>query len=123
MAVDDNRVILNIVRFNLQRAGFSVTVARDGCEAWDLLQTEDVDLLIIDYQMPGMNGEELCRRLRDDASFGNLPVIMLSAKGLELDLARLKEELGLREVVFKPFSPSSLVATVEACLEDQPNVA
>lgn len=123
LVADDNRVMLNIVRFNLEQAGFAVTVARDGSEAWDLLQAEDVDLLITDYQMPGMNGEKLCRRLRAEASLKNLPVIILSAKGLELDLTRLKEELELHEVVFKPFSPSSLVATVQACLRDQAGVA
>jgi len=123
LVADDNRVILNIVRFNLERAGFAVTVARDGCEAWNLLQAGDVDLLITDYQMPGMNGEKLCRRLRDDASLGNTPVIMLSAKGLEIDLARLQDELKLHQVVFKPFSPSQLVATVHACLEERAGVA
>ena len=70
-----------------------------------------------------MNGEELCRRLREDPSLSSLPAIMLSAKGLELDLARLREELGLHEVVFKPFSPSCLVATVRACLNEQAGVA
>lgn len=123
LVADDNRVMLNIVRFNLERAGFAVTVARDGSEAWKLLQAGGVDLLITDYQMPRMNGEELCRRLREDPSLSNLPAIMLSAKGLELDLARLREELGLHEVVFKPFSPSCLVATVRACLNEQAGVA
>jgi len=123
LVADDNRVIANIVRFNLERAGFAVTVARDGCEAWKLLQAGGVDLLITDYQMPRINGEELCRRLKEDASLSNLPVIMLSAKGLELDLARLQEDLGLHEVVFKPFSPSCLVATVQTCLKEQPGVA
>ncbi len=123
LVADDNRVMLNIVRFNLERAGFAVTVARDGCEAWKLLQAGGVDLLITDYQMPRINGEELCRRLREDPSLSNLPAIMLSAKGLELDLARLREELGLHEVVFKPFSPSCLVATVQACLKEQAGVA
>jgi len=123
LVADDNRVMLNIVRFNLERAGFAVAVAQDGREAWKLLQAGGVDLLITDYQMPRMNGEELCRRLREDPSLSNLPVIMLSAKGLELDLARLQEELGLHEVVFKPFSPSCLVESVRACLKEPAGVA
>jgi two-component system alkaline phosphatase synthesis response regulator PhoP len=114
LVVDDDRVMLNVVRFNFERAGFNVNVARDGSQAWNLLQTEDFDLVITDYKMPEMNGEELCRRMRQDASRRDIPVILLSAKGLELDLAHLQEELGLCEVVFKPFSPSSLVATSAA---------
>lgn len=123
LVVDDNRVMLNIIRFNLQRAGFAVAVALDGCEAWDLLQAGDIDLVITDYQMPRMNGEKLCRRLREDASLSNTPVILLSAKGLELDLARLQEEVGLYDIIYKPFSPSRLVATIHACLEEQAGVA
>lgn len=123
LVADDNRVMLNIVRFNLDRAGFAVTVARDGREAWELAQGEGFDLLITDYQMPGINGEELSRRLKQDASLGNVPIIMLSAKGLEVDLSRLQEELGLYQVIFKPFSPSRLVATVQACLGVQAGVA
>jgi DNA-binding response OmpR family regulator len=115
--------MLNIVRFNLEQAGFAVAVARDGSEAWDLLQAGNVDLLITDYQMPGMDGGELCRRLREHASLKNTPVVLLSAKGLEMDLTRLKVELKLHEVVFKPFSPSALVETVRACLAAQAGVA
>lgn len=123
LVADDNRVMLNIVRFNLERAGFDVTIARDGREAWERLQGGDFDLLITDYQMPRMNGEELCRRLREDASLSDLPVIILSARGLELDLSRLQEELGLHKVLFKPFSPSHVVETVRACLNEQAGVA
>ncbi len=123
LVADDNRVMLNIVRFNLDRAGFDVTVARDGSEAWELAQDGNFDLLITDYQMPGMNGEELCRRLRQHTSLGNVPIVMLSAKGLEVDLSRLQGELGLYQVIFKPFSPSRLVATVQACLGVQAGVA
>ncbi|GAG08969.1 unnamed protein product [marine sediment metagenome] len=123
LIADDNRVMLNIVRFNLERAGFAVSVARDGLEAWNLLQSGDFDLLITDYKMPKMNGETLCRRMREDASLRNVPVILLSARGLELDLDQLREQLGLYDVIFKPFSPSALMATVEACLKEKVHIS
>jgi len=117
LVVDDQRAILSVVRFNLERAGFTVTVAQSGPEAWKLLQTEDFDLIVTDYQMPEMNGEELCRHIRQDARLTNIPIILLSGKGLELDLAQLRKEFGVHKVIFKPFGPSSLVATIEACLK------
>jgi two-component system alkaline phosphatase synthesis response regulator PhoP len=119
LAVDDNSVILNVVRFNLENAGFAVTTARNGRAAWDLLQAEDFDLVITDYQMPEMTGEALCQRMREVDRLRNVPVILLSGKGLELDLARLKEELGVDDVLSKPMSPKALVAVVEVCLSER----
>jgi CheY-like chemotaxis protein len=116
LAVDDNRVILNVVRFTLERAGFAVTVARDGRAAWDILQTEDFDLIVTDYQMPEMTGEMLCQRMREVERLKSIPVILLSGKGLELDLARLQEDLGVSEVIFKPMSTKALVAAAQATL-------
>jgi CheY-like chemotaxis protein len=119
LVADDHRAMSSVVRFNLERAGFTVTVARSGREAWDCLQTDKFDLIVTDYQMPEMNGEELCRRIRQDDRLTNIPIILLSGKGLELDLAHLQKEFGVQELVFKPFSPSSLVATIEACLKQE----
>ena len=116
LAVDDNRVILNVVRFTLERAGFAVIVARNGRAAWEILQAEDVDLVVTDYQMPEMTGEMLCQRMREVDRLKRIPVILLSGKGLELDLARLQEDLGVSEVIFKPMSTKALVAAVQACL-------
>ena len=116
LVVDDHRMMLNILRFTLQRAGFTVSTARNGRAAWELVQAEDFDLLITDYQMPEMNGEMLIQQVREVDRLKSLPIILLSAKGLELDLSRLREELGVSEVIYKPFSPSGLVATAEASL-------
>jgi two-component system alkaline phosphatase synthesis response regulator PhoP len=65
--------------------------------------------------MPEMNGEMLCRRIQETERLKNVPIVLISAKGLELDLNRLRSEFGVSEVVFKPFSPNGLVAAVEAC--------
>jgi len=117
LVADDQRVIRNIVRFKLEHAGFTVATAENGTEAWDLLLAGDFGLVITDYSMPGLNGEDLCRRMRQDDRFKDLPVILLSGKGLEIDVARMQKELGFHKVLCKPFSPNALVAEAEACLE------
>lgn len=121
LVAEDSSALANVVRFNLQQAGFEVVVARDGLEAWQLLQAEAFDLLVTDHQMPELSGCELCGRLRQDARLSKLPVVMLTAKGLELELPRLRQELGVREMLFKPFSVRELVAKIETCL--QPSAA
>ncbi len=70
--------------------------------------------------MPEMNGGELCRLIREDLRFNTIPVIFLSAKGLELDVKTLKEELGIHDVVFKPFSPRELIQLIQRRLKQEP---
>lgn len=120
LIVEDNRAMADVIRFNVQRAGYDVTVARNGREGWDCVCSGQFDLVISDYQMPEMNGEELSRQIRQDSRFGHLPVILLSAKGLELDIDRMRDELGIHDVVFKPFSPRELVKTIQRRLEQVP---
>jgi len=120
LVVEDNRAMADVIRFNLSRAGYDVTIGRNGREGWEHLQTGSFDLIISDYQMPEMNGEELCRLIRQDPRFNKIPVIFLSAKGLELDANTLKEELGISEVVFKPFSPRELIQIIQRRLEQEP---
>lgn len=117
LIAEDNRAMADVIRFNLTRAGFDVTVARNGREGWDEVQSGAYDLVISDYQMPEMNGEEFCREMRNDSRFKDLPVILLSAKGLELDPEALKNELGIFDVVFKPFSPRELIQIIQRRLE------
>lgn len=116
LVVEDNRVMADVMRFNFDRAGFSATVAHNGQIAWDLLQTQDFELLVTDYQMPEMDGEELCRRIRAEARFVDLAIILLTAKGLEIERDRFTRELGLSLIMYKPFSPRQLVAAAEECV-------
>ena len=113
---DDNRVMTDVVRFNLEQAGYAVFVGRDGVEAWQLLESVRPAALVTDYQMPRMNGEELCRKARADDRFADLAIVMLTAKGMEYEYVRNQSALGIYKVLFKPFSPRELVATVQACL-------
>ncbi|MDB5388881.1 MAG: walR 2 [Planctomycetaceae bacterium] len=115
LVAEDDRVISDVIRFNLERARYHVTVARNGTEAWALLQTRTFDVLVTDYQMPGMTGEEVCRAFRTTYPQTQLPIIFLSARGLELNVAKMQEELGIQTLLYKPFSPRELVEEIAKC--------
>lgn len=116
LVAEDNAALASVVRFNLERAGFQVVVANDGLQAWEKLQHEPIDLLVTDQQMPEMTGSQLCQTLRSVPDFAELPVIMLTAKGMELELPRLRDELKITATFLKPFSPKEIVKAVEDCL-------
>lgn len=116
LVVEDNRVMADVMRFNFSRAGFSTTVALNGRIAWELLQAEAFQLLVTDFQMPEMDGGELCRRIRAESRFADMPIILLTAKGMEIDRDRLMRELGVSLIIDKPFSPRQLVIAAEECV-------
>jgi CheY-like chemotaxis protein len=113
LLAEDNSAMANVMRFNLERIGAEVAMAQHGKEAIELLQTRDFDLLVTDLQMPQMSGDELCRFLRQQPEWADLPIVLCSAKGLETSTRKLVEECGIRKVFFKPFSPQELVSYVE----------
>jgi DNA-binding response OmpR family regulator len=115
LVAEDNPALALVVRFHLEQAGFQVTVARDGAEAWHLLERESFDVLITDQQMPELSGSEVCKRMRQEVRLAKVPIVMLTAKGFEMELSRLRHELGVWEVLPKPFSVQQLVETVESC--------
>lgn len=117
LVVDDNRVMSDIIRFNLERAGFDVRTCSNGRQAAELLDCECFDLIITDYLMPEMGGYDLCRHVRLNTPHADVPIFLISAKGYELDVARLTEELSLTKILYKPFSPSEVVKSVRAVLE------
>ena len=112
LLAEDDRVMADVIRFNLERGGLSISVARDGLVAWQLLQDQPFDAAVLDYQMPGISGEELARRVRLELGNSELPIVILSARGLELSFERLREQYGIYKLVFKPFSPRELVQIV-----------
>lgn len=120
LVAEDERVMSDVIRFNLLRAGYDVTVARNGEEAWERLQQKSCHLLLTDFQMPRMTGVELCRKLRNEFPEWPLPAILLSARGLELNAAALQTELGFSAILFKPFSPRELVQIVAESLANSP---
>jgi len=119
LVIEDNRVMGDVVRFNLQRAGFDTTVMVNGSDAVELLQNEMFDVIISDYQLPGLNGEEICRWVRQDPRFDDVPIFLCTAKRFELDEQGLMNELRITKMLAKPFSPREIVALVRSSLESQ----
>jgi two-component system phosphate regulon response regulator PhoB len=115
LVVDDEEDILELVRFNLSREGFNILAATSGEEAWQMLKTQQIDLLVLDLMLPGMDGLELARRIKNEDATRKVPIVMLSAKGEEADIVT-GLELGADDYVTKPFSPRILIARVRAVL-------
>jgi DNA-binding response OmpR family regulator len=120
LVAEDNASLSQVICFAMARAGFEAVAARDGQEAWRIVSEGSIDLVITDQQMPLLSGVELCERIRRELNRRDLPILFCSAKGLELDTRRLREELGVAKVFFKPFSPLQMVATVRELLAAQP---
>jgi len=117
LVVEDNRVMADVVRFNLSRAGMDVEVAFNGRAALDAFNAAEFDLVITDYQMPEMSGEELCRAIREGNHNTLVPILLVSAKGYELDIESLVQQYSLSRVLFKPFSPRDIVETARSLVE------
>ena len=116
LAVDDEAHILHVVSLKLKNAGYSVLTANDAEEALELAAGTPVDLVITDFQMPGMSGLDLARSLHAEPGRRNLPVILLTAHGLALEQVELAHA-GITACLFKPFSPRDLLAKVHQLLE------
>ncbi|ACV62793.1 two component transcriptional regulator, winged helix family [Desulfofarcimen acetoxidans DSM 771] len=115
LVVDDEQNVLEIVRFNLERAGYKVITAKDGNIALELARSRNPDLIVLDLLMPGLDGYSICRLLQRDPATRRIPIIMLSARSDELDKV-LGLEMGADDYITKPFSPRELVARVNARL-------
>ena len=115
LVVDDEVDIVELVSYNLRKEGFAVDSASDGETALSKTKKGEYDLLVLDLMLPGIQGLELCRMLRNDPKTSSLPIIMLTAKGEEVDKI-LGLEMGADDYLTKPFSPRELVARVKAIL-------
>ena len=115
LVVEDEKNIVKIVSYNLEREGYRVAVARDGEEALEKIRKEPPDLILLDLMLPKKSGLELCRELRADRKTAHLPIVMLTAKGEEADRV-VGLEMGADDYIPKPFSPRELVARVRAVL-------
>ncbi len=115
LVIDDEPDIVDLVTYNLKKDGFIVSTAPDGEEALRKINTENFALIILDLMLPGIQGMELCRMLKQKPKTENLPVIMLTAKVEEIDRI-LGLESGADDYITKPFSPRELVARVKAVL-------
>jgi phosphate regulon transcriptional regulator PhoB len=115
LVVDDEADLVELVSYNLKKEGLRIDSASDGESALAKVRKGKYDLLILDLLLPGIQGMELCRILRNDPKTAGLPIIMLTAKGEEIDRI-VGLEIGADDYVTKPFSPRELVARVKAVL-------
>jgi two-component system phosphate regulon response regulator PhoB len=121
LVVEDEADILEVLEYTLAREGYRVLGSRDGAEALVLARREAPRLILLDLMLPGLDGLEVCRRLKADAVTRDVPIIMVTAKGEESDVV-LGLGLGADDYVTKPFSPKELVARIRTVLRRGPLV-
>ena len=117
--IEDDSDILEVIDYNLTREGFEVHCVKDGEEGLRRVKKEGPDLVLLDLMLPGLEGTEVCRLLKQDPVTRATPIIMVTAKGEESDVV-LGLGLGADDYVCKPFSPKELVARVKAVLRRGP---
>jgi len=115
LVVEDEADLAELVAFNLKQAGHVVATAGTGATALAEIRRQRPDLVVLDVMLPDITGLEVCRRLRRDDSTSRLPVLMLTAKGEEVDRV-VGFEVGADDYVTKPFSPRELLLRIEAIL-------
>jgi two-component system alkaline phosphatase synthesis response regulator PhoP len=115
LVVDDEIYIVHILDFSLGMEGYSVVTALDGEQALEKARTEKPDLIVLDIMMPKLDGYETCKRLKADDATKAIPVILLSAKGRNVD-QKVGFEVGADDYITKPFSPRKLVERINAIL-------
>ncbi|MHC4427922.1 MAG: response regulator transcription factor [Planctomycetota bacterium] len=116
LLADDEPHIRYMLDYKLGRAGYTVLTASDGREAYELACEHHADLIVTDYQMPGGDGLELCKRLKSNAGTASIPVLMLTARGYKVPASDL-EQTNIKSLMDKPFSPRNLLARIEELLD------
>lgn len=115
LIVDDEKDIMDLVAYNLEKEGYETLKALDGEKALQLVRTKTPDLVVLDLMLPGIQGLEVCKRIRKVPETAAIPIIMLTAKGEEIDKV-LGLEVGADDYITKPFSVKELLARVKAVL-------
>lgn len=115
LVVDDEINITQILQFSIGAEGYEVITAQNGEEAIDKAKREQPDLIILDIMMPRIDGYEACRILKASPLTKNIPVVLLTAKGRDID-KRLGQEVGAIDYIVKPFSPNKLIDRIHKLL-------
>lgn len=115
LVVDDETYLLQILDFSLGAEGYEVVTAQDGEQALQKAKAENPDLIVLDIMMPKIDGYEACRKLKQDPNMKDVPVILLTAKGRDID-RKLGLEVGADDYITKPFSPSKLLEKIGSFL-------
>ena len=115
LVVDDEKDLVELVKYHLEKSGLKCLEARDGESALQVARDRTPDLVVLDLMLPGVDGLEVCRKLRKDPKTANVAIIMLTAKAEEVDRI-VGLEMGADDYMVKPFSPRELVARIKAVL-------
>ncbi len=116
LVVEDDLNLANLLEYNLNRAGYRCHLSGTGEDGFEELSKKSFDLVLLDVMLPGMDGFELCRKIRQHQVYKDIPIIMVTAKGEEIDRI-LGFELGIDDYVVKPFSPRELNLRIRAILK------
>ena len=115
LVIEDDQNLSKLLEYNLVRAGFTCHLSSSGEDGLEQLAAKNIDLVLLDIMLPGINGFDVCRSIRQNQLYKDLPIIMLTAKGEEIDRI-LGFELGVDDYVVKPFSPRELTLRIRAIL-------
>jgi two-component system phosphate regulon response regulator PhoB len=115
LIIEDEEDIAELIRYNLEREGYRVVHAESGERGLEMVRRQRPDLVLLDLMLPGIDGLEVCKRVRADVAGAQTPIIMVTARGEEADVVT-GLELGAEDYLTKPFSPRVLVARVRAVL-------
>ena len=119
LVCDDESHIVHVVSLKLRNAGYEVETAEDGAEGLEIAKRRKPSMIITDYQMPRMNGVELCAALREDPELADIPALMLTARGFRLDPLEVRRAR-IADVLSKPFSPREVLSRVQELLANRP---
>lgn len=117
MIVDDDKLILNLVKVTLEKEGYSVISASNGSEALAMVKVQIPDLILLDIMMPKIDGFSVCEMLKGDKRFKDIPIVMLTAKSLAKDIEEAYER-GADEYIIKPFDSELLLRKIRKLLEN-----
>ena len=113
LVIDDEPDILKVVIFRLQKDGFEIKTATEGHQALELVRAENLDQILLDITLPGLNGYEICSQIKDDEKLKNIPVLFLTASTPSEGFAERVKEVGANGYVFKPFEYDMLLEEIK----------
>jgi two-component system phosphate regulon response regulator PhoB len=116
LIIEDDKNISKLLKYNLEKAGFDTVIAFSGEDGMENLSRQRPHLIILDIMLPHMDGLEVCRSIRQDSTLKNIPIIMLTARGEEVDRI-VGLELGADDYIVKPFSPREIILRIRAILK------
>lgn len=121
LVVDDEKNIVELLKYNFRKEGFKVIGVLDGAKAFDLVSMVNPDLIILDLMLPGLHGYEVLRLIKKNMRMAHIPIVILSAKTLKVDMDK-SIQLGADDYVSKPFSVAELIIKVKELLKNRINV-